>query len=459
MKWRVKNKMFKKNNLALRIDLPIFPDKNFNIIEYGALGNGLFMNTDAIANAINVCSSSGGGKVIIPPGLWLTGPIYLKNNVDLHIEKGAIVVFSKDLNDYPLILSNYQGYETARCTSPIMGLGLENIAITGLGIFDGNGNAWRPVKKSKLTEMQWSNLIKSGGVIEEKASPTWWPTKKALEGRDYDKKMNEKCTNIAESQNYHDFFRPVLMSLVGCKKVLLDGPTFQNSPAWCLHPRLCEHMTIRNIKVRNLWFAQNGDGIDIESCKYVALSSSTFDVGDDAICIKSGKNEEGRKLNKPTEYVSVKDCTVYHGHGGVVIGSEMSGGVKDIEISQCNFIGTDTGLRFKSCRGRGGIVKNIYIDTINMKDIQKEAITFSTSYNMNAKSLEESLPPDIPEFRDFHIGNINCNGAKVGIHLSGLPEMPIRNINFENILMKAEKDIESENTKDISMKNISILNS
>lgn len=453
--------MCKKSNYHLgfnmsQIKLPSFPAKKFNIVDYGALGNGVFMNTEAIANAINECTLSGGGTVIIPRGIWLTGPIFLKDNVNLHVEEGALVTFSRNFNDYPLILSNYEGFETARCTSPIMGWDLENIAITGCGIFDGNGDAWRPVKKSKLTENQWNNLIKSGGIVEEKKGPIWWPSTLSLSGREYDKRMGGKCTNVAESKTYCDFFRPVLMSLVRCKKVLLDGPTFQNSPAWCLHPRLCEHVTIKNITVRNPWFSQNGDGIDIESCRYVTLSNSTFDVGDDGICIKSGKNEEGRKLGKPTEYVSVSDCIVYHGHGGVVIGSEMSGGVNNIDISRCTFIGTDTGLRFKSCRGRGGIVETIHINEINMKDITNEAITFSTSYNMNCKSLEESLPEDIPEFRNFDIKNVNCIGAKIGLHLSGLPEKPIRNINFENILMKVGKDKTFENTKDISLKNVNI---
>lgn len=438
------------------IKLPKFPDKSFNITEYGAVGNGMVNNSAAINKAIEECSLSGGGTVIIPRGLWITGPIYLKSNVNLYTEEGALIIFSNNFDDYPLILSNYEGYETARCTSPIMGWNLTNIAITGKGIFDGNGGAWRPVKKFKMTERQWNSLLKSGGIVEEDKDTIWWPTKNALEGKEYDKKMGGKCTNIEESKNYRDFFRPVLMSLVNCKNILIDGPTFQNSPAWCLHPRLCEKLIIRNITVKNPWFSQNGDGIDIESCRFVTLSKSTFDVGDDAICIKSGKNEEGRKLGKPTEYVSVKDCTVYHGHGGFVIGSEMSGGVRNIEISRCTFIGTDTGLRFKSCRGRGGVVENIFIEDINMSDIAKEAITFSTSYDIHKKAAEESSQEDIPEFRNFYIKDVNCVAAETGIHIFGLPEMPVSNVSLENVEMKAKKDMKIENTRDISMKNVNI---
>lgn len=438
------------------VKLPEFPDRSFNITEYGAVGNGVVNNGEAINKAIEQCSLSGGGTVIIPRGLWLTGPIYLKSNVNLYTEEGALVTFSENFDDYPLILSNYEGYETARCTSPIMGWSLSNIAITGKGIFDGRGEAWRPVKRFKMTERQWNSILKSGGIVEEDKDTIWWPTKNALEGKGYDKKLGGKCTNIEESKKYRDFFRPVLMSLVNCKNILIDGPTFQNSPAWCLHPRLCEQLTIRNITIRNPWFSQNGDGIDIESCKFVCLSNSTFDVGDDAICIKSGKNEEGRRLGKPTEYVSVKDCTVYHGHGGFVIGSEMSGGVRNIQVSRCTFIGTDTGLRFKSCRGRGGVVENIFIEDINMTDIGKEAITFSTSYDIHKKGAEDSSPEDIPEFRNFYIKDVNCVGAEIGIHISGLPERPVSNVSLENIEIMAEKDMKIEYTRDISMENVNI---
>jgi polygalacturonase len=439
------------------IEVPSFPDRKLNVKEFGAKGNGVHKDSDAINKAIEECSIIGGGMVIVPRGIYLSGPIYMKSNVNLHIERGAIITFSKDYEDYPLILSNYEGYETIRCTSPIMGWNLENIAITGEGIFDGAGEAWRPVKRFKTTEKQWQDFLKTGGVLEIAKEEIWWPSQKAYEGKEYDIKMGGKCKDIKEAEQYREFFRPVLLSLVNCKKVLLQGPTFQNSPAWCLHPRLCENMTIKNIKVRNTWFSQNGDGIDIESCKYVHLTDSTFDVGDDAICIKSGKNDEGRKLGKPSEYILIEDCTVYHGHGGVVIGSEMSGGVNNIEVARCSFLGTDTGLRFKSCRGRGGVVKNIFIRDIDMKDISNEAITFSTSYNIHTKSLQESTPEDIPEFRDFFIENVKCIGAKIGIHLSGLPEMPIKNIHLNNIFMKVDKSIEEEHTLNVCKNNVEII--
>lgn len=182
------------NNFKLNmpeVQIPVFPDKDFIITEYGAVGDGMHMNTEAIARAIKDCTSHGGGRVVIPAGIWLTGPITLKNNVNLHIEEGALVVFSKNFDDYPLVLTSFEGLSTVRCTSPINGKNLENIAITGGGIFDGSGEAWRPVKKDKMTENQWTKLVNSGGVVNQD-SMTWWPTQQALEGEFFLKSVGAK---------------------------------------------------------------------------------------------------------------------------------------------------------------------------------------------------------------------------------------------------------------------------
>ena len=345
-----------------------------------------------------------------------------------------------------------------RCISPIYGKDLENIAITGDGIINGNGRRWRPVKKWKISDLNWREVIAEGGIVEEKESETvWWPSETNLEANNTlipnpalykDKEVCEK---------YHNFLRPVLLNLTRCNKVLLDGPTFQNSPAWGIHPWLCENLTIRNINVRNPWYAQNADGIDIDSCKYVEISNSTFDVGDDAICIKSGKNEDGRKLGVPTEYVSIRNCIVYHGHGGFVAGSEMSGGLRNIYVNDCTFIGTDIGLRFKSCLGRGGVVEKIYINNINMISIHNEAITFNMGYNMDTKEGQEVQPEEIPEFKNIYINNINCTKAAVPIHISGLPQMPIHDIHISNMTCKTKGEVKIVNANNIFQTNINLI--
>jgi hypothetical protein len=450
------------------IEIPVFPDYKVSIINFGAIGDGHFMNTEAINDAIKACSENGGGKVIIPAGIWLTGPIKFKSNINLYLEEQAFLQFSSKYKDYPLIKSNWEGQDQVRYASPISGYDLMNIAITGSGIIDGAGEAWRPVKKFKMTDHQWRELVNSGGVVDENAI-IWWPSEAAMHGAELVEKLaNKENTKIEEYAAAGEYLRPVMINLVNCKNVLLDGPTFQNSPAWNIHPLMCENMIIRNITVRNPWYSQNGDGLDLESCRNIVVYDSEFDVGDDAICIKSGKNEFGRKRNIPTENVIIDGCTVYHGHGGFTVGSEMSGGVRNISVSNCTFIGTDVGLRFKSTRGRGGIVEDIYINNIYMKDIPAEAIRFNLYYDYSAPIPEDgaerqspflerpSAPVNegTPQFRDIEIENIFCKGAERALIMVGLPEMPVRNIKFDNFIVTANEGFLFVDTQDIELKNI-----
>ena len=449
---------------------PTFPDYSVSIVDFGAVGDGNFLNSQAIADAIQAVSEKGGGRVVIPRGIWLTGPVGLKSNIDLHLEAGALVLFSKDKDLYPLVETSFEGLNTVRCQSPVYGRNLENIAITGNGVIDGSGDAWRQVKRSKLTESQWKNLVASGGIVAEDGK-TWYPSEEFRKGEQMsDMNVPSNFTKLEDFQQIKDFLRPVMVSLVSCKKVLLDGQVFQNSPAWNIHPLMCENLTVRNITVRNPWYSQNGDGIDIESCKNSVVYNSSFDVGDDAICIKSGKDEQGRKRGMPTENLVVKNCIVYHGHGGVTVGSEMSGGVKNMHVSGCTFIGTDVGLRFKSNRGRGGVVEGIYISNVEMIDIPTNAISFNLYYGglsvsemMDAggqgKKAEEvpQVTEETPQFKDISIKNITCKGANQAIFLQGLPEMKLENVSLENLTMEAQKgmfcmDADGVYVKDLRLK-------
>ena len=327
-------------NLPFEMDKvrqPAFPAYEVSIVDFGAKPDGITLNTEAINKAIRQVHEKGGGKVIVPAGLWLTGPIELLSNVNLHLEYNALVLFSADHSLYPIISTSFEGLSTMRCQSPIFARNAENIAITGHGTIDGNGDTWRPVKKSKLTEGQWKKLLASGGVTNEKGD-VWYPSQGALDGATVTKDFNVPDSEIVNADNHpgwesiRDFLRPVLLSFSECRTVLLEGVTFKNSPSWCLHPMMCEHLTVNNISVSNPWYSQNGDALDIESCTNVLVLNSTFDAGDDAICIKSGKNEEGRKRGIPTQNVIVRNNTVLHGHGGFVVGSEMSGGLKNIFV-------------------------------------------------------------------------------------------------------------------------------
>ncbi|WP_128099988.1 glycoside hydrolase family 28 protein [Paenibacillus sp. DCT19] len=455
---------FTSDKVSYDVSLPNIPAQDFLITEFGAVGDGVTDNTEVFRLAIAACSEAGGGRIVIPAGVWLTGPIILRSRIELHVQAGALVTFSRDFDQYPLIASTFEGWQAVRCQSPIDGDQLEDIAITGEGVWDGNGEAWRPVKRSKLTASQWKALVSSGGVIEHTSNEEeiWWPSQAALEGNAVANRMHvEQVRDLSAYEGIRDFLRPNMVSLRRCKRVLLDGPTFQNSPAWNLHPWASEHVTIRNVSVRNPWFSQNGDGLDIESCRYVLVENSVFDVGDDAICMKSGKDAEGRELGLPSEYVTIRGCTVYHGHGGFVIGSEMSGGVRHVRVSDCTFIGTDIGLRFKSARGRGGVVEDIEIERIYMKDIIMEAISFSFFYanqegSARGSDIAHEVTEETPVFRDIRIKDVVCSGADTALLVSGLPEMPLDGLVIEGYRVSAQKGVQCSHAKHVRIADLQL---
>lgn len=454
-------KVYSWENLP-KISQPVFKADTFNIVDFGAKPDGKTLNTEIINQTINDCSNKGGGVVLIPDGYWLTGPVKLKSNVNLHLANNAFLQFSSDFNQYKIIEGNYEGKPSARNESPIMATDVENVAITGGGIIDGNGDAWRMVGKDKLTEKEWKTKLASGGLVSDDGK-LWFPSAKTKKAHiEKSSVLLTPTKNLSDFEPIKDYLRPNLVVITRCNNVLLEGVTFQNSPAWNLHPLMSENLTIRGITVKNPDYAQNGDGIDIESCKNVLLEASIFDVGDDAICIKSGKDEEGRKRNMPTENVIIRNNTVYAGHGGFVVGSEMSGGARNIFVSDCSFIGTDKGLRFKTTRGRGGIVEKIYIRNINMSNIVNEAIYFDMYYWTkpplpNQKVEVPQVSIETPQFRDIEISNVVCNGAEKGIFIRGLPEMAVENIHMTDLNLNVTKAIEITDAKNISIKNSSIL--
>lgn len=449
---------------------PKFRKDTTSIVKFGAVPDGYTLNTKSINDAINAVNKKGGGVVLVPAGLWLTGPVVIKSNVNLHLALGATLLFTADKSQYPLIAANWEGLPQMRNQSPVSATDAVNIAITGKGIIDGNGDPWRAVKSDKLTASQWKKLVASGGVLSEDKK-TWYPSEGFLKGSKMSANpgMITPDRDAAYYESIKDFLRPNMVLFTKCKSVLLEGVIFQNSPAWCLHPLMCENLTVKNIFVKNPWYAQNGDGIDVESCKNVLIENSVFDVGDDALCMKSGRDAEGRKRGMPTENVVIRGCTVYSSHGGFVIGSEMSGGARNIYVSNCTFIGADIGLRFKTTRGRGGVVENIFIKDIYMKNIPAEAILFDMYYmakdpvalvgekrelpKVEAKPVDETTP----SFRNFHISNVYCNGAEKGIFVRGVPEMHVKNIVLENMVLQADKGIDVQEASNITFRNIKVI--
>ena len=448
---------------------PVFKNNTVSITDAGGVGDGNTMNTDAFSKAIDMLEAKGGGKLIVPAGVWYTGPIKLKSNINLHLEKGALILFNPDFELYPIIETSFEGLDTKRCISPIYGKGLVNVAITGEGSINGSGHVWRPLKREKVTEKHWKSVVKSGGVLK---NPNYWfPSESSLKG-DAIANMNvpKGLKTDAEWEEVRDFLRPVMVSLVECKNVLLQGVLFENSPSWNVHPLMCENVIVDGVFIRNPGYSQNGDGIDLESCKNSLIINSSFDVGDDAICIKSGKDEDGRRRAMPTENLIVDNCKVFQGHGGFVVGSEMSGGVKNVMVRNCQFLGTDVGLRFKSTRGRGGVVENIYIDGIYMFDIATDSFLFDLYYG--GKSASEAMedgdktPVDVivppvdektPAFRNIYVKNIVSRHANRAMFFNGLPEMNITNINVENGFFTSKYGAELSESSGIKFKNITVI--
>jgi polygalacturonase len=413
---------------------PSIPDRSYLLSDFGAVGDGQALNTEAFGKAIAACAAAGGGRIVVPAGAWLTGPIRLRSNIDLHLERGAMILFSRDHAPYRAGIDEGQ----PALLPPISGHDLENVSITGEGIFDGGGDSWRPVKKEKSTAAQWKNLLASGGALN-KEQTIWWPSREAMEGKEN---------------------RPVLLQLNHCRRILLEGITLRNSPKFVFYPNNCTDLTMDHVTIFNEWWAQNGDGIDISACRNVMVYHCTVSAGDDGICMKSGGT--ARDGQAALQNVIIAGCTVYHGHGGFVIGSNTDGGIHRIFVSDCNFIGTDIGLRFKSNMGRGGLVDSIFIQDIFMQDIVNEAVLFDTYYeDMPAGAVKDpnkARPAGkTPEFRDFHISRIYCNGARTAISITGLPQMPVHKIWFDTITISAGKGLVATQAREIDLHQVRLI--
>jgi polygalacturonase len=446
--------------------LPLFPDRTFDIHTYGAVADGMTLNTQAITKAISACTAAGGGTVLVPPGTWRTGPIELKSNVRLHLDRGSFLLLSNRVEDFPMIPKpgNGRGFIVA---PPIFANGANNIAITGEGIIDGAGERWRYVLHEKQTERQWRELVASGGVLSADGKE-WWPSRAAMDGRRYLDSLDglKQSSTLPQYEQAKEFLRPDLVYLYRCNTILLDGPTFRNSPRYHLHPVQCENIVIRNVFVQTDWFAMNGDGIDLSSCRNVVVYRSTLDVGDDGLCIKPASIGPHQTPGPSCAKILIADCTVYHAHGGFVIGSESYGGVRDLSVRNCTFINTDVGIRFKSARGRGGVVERVFIDGVQMRNMMTEAILLDMYYSGGAPEVESAkdrsvrtaapLADRTPQFRDISIRNVVCDGAARAILINGLPELPITNIILDSVTVTSNQGVLIIDAEGITLNGCSI---
>ena len=437
--------------------VPKFKNQVFEITKYGAIGDGKTLNTEAINKAIQACANAGGGIVEIPKGVWLTGPIELMSNVNIHTNRGTLVQFTKDRTQYPVFKP--QGSGSFIVKSPIYGNNLENIALTGEGIFDGGGESWRPVKKQKVSEAQWSKITEQGVISSD--GKVWWPSVEAMNGEAILKELKDKPDATADDYlKTRDFNRPYMVMFNKCKNILIDSVGLKNSPKFVFYPTKCTNLTLSNAIVFNEEWAQNGDGIDISACKQVIIFNTLVSAGDDGICMKSS-NGTNDTADAQLQNVIIAGCTVLKGHGGFVIGSNTDGGMKNIYVTDCVFNGTDIGIRVKSNVGRGGSVRDIYVDNIKMDNIIHEAILFSTSYGDNTVGKASSLVTDsktekVPHFNNFHISNIVCSSAEIAMSISGMQIQPTHDLYFENIEITSKKAFDATDAKNIFMKNVKI---
>jgi len=401
----------------------------YNVKKYGAKNDSSKLVTAAIAKAIDAAAGAGGGTVYFPAGKYLTGPIHLKSNITILLDAGAEIHFSDNFDDYlPMVRSRWEGTDVMNFSPLFYGENLNNIAIMGRGTIDGHGKKW------------WAY-----SEVEVKKS-------KGSKWQDEFKRLNQNViTPDLPGWIELGFLRPPFIQFMNCKNLLIEGITIRNSPFWTVNPEFCENVTIRGVTINNPP-SPNTDGINPESCKYVRISDCHISVGDDCITIKSGKDRAGRKMAAPAENYTITNCTMLSGHGGVVIGSEMSGGVKKIAISNCIFDGTDRGIRIKTARGRGGVVEDIRVDNIIMKNIRDQAIVLDMQY---AKTKEEPVSERTPRFRNIHFSNITAQTNQAG-YINGLEEMPVENISFNNINIDAATGFVIKNASNISFREVII---
>ncbi|WP_339710717.1 glycoside hydrolase family 28 protein [uncultured Kriegella sp.] len=418
--------------LEKQLTIPEFKKDTFNINDYGAIQDSIMVNTISFKRAIDECNKNGGGVVLVPEGIWNVGPIHLKSNVNLHISSKAVVSFSQKFDDYlPIVRIQRGGIYCYNYSPFIYANGKENIAITGKGKLDGNGQVWWPWKNDQPGMAELFKMGKAGTPIEDRRFGT-----------------------------VEDGVRPPFVQFIKSKNVYMEGVTLLDGPSWMIHPVECTNLIFKNLTLKS--HGPNNDGIDPDMSKNILIEDCILDVGDDNIAIKSGRDEEAWRIGVPSENIIVRGCTALRGHGGLVIGSEMSAGVKNVLVENCNFKKTDRGIRFKTRLGRGGYVENITIRNIKMEDINKEAIIMNMQYdgepiekNMNYDEDMKSSN-DTPIFRNILLENIECYGAKTAISIKGLDKSTLGEIKIKNISVTSERGLYIDGAYDLKLEDIQL---
>ncbi len=421
--------------ILARIKPPKFKKKDYLITKYGALSDGKTLCTESIKKAIEECNKKGGGRVVVPKGVFLTGAIHLKSNVNLHVQKDATLKFSINPKDYlPIVHTRWEGMELMHLSPLIYAYEQTNIAITGEGTLDGQGKSffWK-----------WHGNPKYGGdpkVISQK------PDRAKL----YDM-MNRNVPLAERIFGENSYLRPQFIQPYKCKNVLIEGVRIVDSPMWEIHPVLCENVTVRRVHIAT--HGPNNDGCDPESCKDVLIEDCFFDTGDDCIAIKSGRNNDGRRINVPTENVIVRGCTMKDGHGGITVGSEISGGVRNVFGENCRMDSPnlDHALRVKNNASRGGLLENFYFRNITIGQVAHAVVTIDFNYEEGARGNFT------PVMRNYQVENVKSGKSEFTVDIQGLDNAPIYDISIKNTTFdNVEKGSIVKNVKGIKLDNVKI---
>jgi polygalacturonase len=422
------------------IKAPTFREKDYNIQDFGAVANdSAKLNHPAINLAIATCSGEGGGRVVVPAGVWHTGPIVLKSNVNLYVAEGATLLFTTDTRYYPNVLTRWEGVDCYSTHPLVYAFGETNIGITVKGTIDGGGaneNWWRMCGAVKFG---WED-----GVISQRV------------GRPKLLRWNEDNVPLAERiMTPTDGMRPQLVNLYKCSNILIEDVTLLRSPFWVLHPLLSNNITVRGVHIQNA--GPNGDGCDPESCSNVLIENCFFDTGDDCIAIKSGRNGDGRRWSVPSENIIVRNCTMKNGHGGVVIGSEISGGYRNLFVENCIMDSPllDRVIRIKTSTCRGGLVENVYVRNIKVGQCKEAVLKINLVYE-NRENCDRSFPPVV---RNVYLDNVTSTKSRYGVMITALEDLcNVYNINVTNSKFDgvADGNFISGQTKDVNLKNLYI---
>lgn len=421
-----------------RIKPPVFAKRDFVITKYGAVADGNSECTEAFREAIAACHKAGGGRVVVPDGTFLTGAIHLKSNVNLQVSKGATIKFSRDASKYlPVVFTRWEGVELLNYSPFIYAFEQENIAITGEGILDGQADkdSWWPWNGSSRPAYGW-----------QAGAPNQRDDRKALmEMAEKGRPVNERIFGAGH------YLRPNFIQPYRCQNVLLEGVTIRNSPMWEIHPVLCRNVIVSEVKISS--HGPNNDGCDPESCADVLIKNCSFDTGDDCIAIKSGRNADGRRLNVPAENIVIQGCVMKDGHGGVTIGSEISGGVRNVFAENCHMDSPnlDRALRIKNNAMRGGLIENIFMRNVDVGQVADSVITIDFYYE------EGEAGNFTPVVRNVGVSNVKSSKSKYALYLRGFKNAPITGLHVEDCTFDnvAQPNV-LENVREVTLRKVRI---